>query len=119
MDGICGVFFANLITQTKLIEPINKNDYTACNRCKYHYHNDNIDKIFEMNKRNMRYKTCAKCRIKAKAYIDNDPHKEDDTLIRCSCCKCYYHNDIDFGFDRLGNRYKTCNSCRNKKNELK
>ena len=113
MDGICGVFFANLITQTKLIEPINKNDYTACNRCKYHYHNDNIDAKFEMNKRNTRHKTCAKCRIKAKAYIN--PHKEDDTLIRCSCCKCYYHNDIDFGFNRLGNRHKTCNCCRDKK----
>ena len=100
-----------LIKQPGLIEPINEEDYTSCNRCKYYYHNDNIDKIFEINKQNMRYKTCSKCRMKAKTYINS--HEEDDTLIKCSCCKCYYqndkeHHDIDFGFDRLGNRLKTC-----------
>ena len=37
--------------------------------------------------------------------------------IKCSKCKCQYINDdehikTDFGYSRLGKRYKTCAKCR-------
>ena len=42
-----------------------------------------------------------------------------DKYIRCSVCKCKYINDDshikdDFGYNRLGERYKTCGKCRGK-----
>ena len=43
----------------------------------------------------------------------------DTTHIKCSKCKCQYINDDehiknDFGYSRLGTRYKTCSKCRAK-----
>ena len=40
-----------------------------------------------------------------------------DQYIKCSRCKCKYINDDehikqDFGYNRLEERYKTCNKCR-------
>ena len=42
----------------------------------------------------------------------------EDKYIKCSKCKCKYinddkHIDNDFGFNRLGERYKSCTKCRN------
>ena len=42
----------------------------------------------------------------------------DDTYIKCSRCKCKYHNNDEsisdnFGFNRLGETYKCCVKCRN------
>ena len=42
---------------------------------------------------------------------------ETDQYIICSRCKCKYINDdthieSDFGFNRLGERYKSCVKCR-------
>ena len=44
-------------------------------------------------------------------------NSNDDTLIKCSRCKCKYHNNDEsfkdnFGFKRLGDRYKSCVKCR-------
>ena len=41
----------------------------------------------------------------------------DDTYIKCSRCKCKYHNNDEsikdnFGFNRLGETYKCCVKCR-------
>ena len=41
----------------------------------------------------------------------------DDKHIKCSSCKCKYHNNDEsikdnFGFKRLGERYKCCVKCR-------
>ena len=41
----------------------------------------------------------------------------DDKYIKCSKCKCKYHNDdnhikADFGYNRLNERFKTCVKCR-------
>ena len=46
--------------------------------------------------------------------------QESDKYIKCSMCKKKYHNDDnhikeDFGYSRLGERFKTCNTCRAKK----
>ena len=43
----------------------------------------------------------------------------EDKHIRCSKCKCKYINDaehieVDFGYNRLAVRYKTCVKCRGK-----
>ena len=40
----------------------------------------------------------------------------DDTHIKCVTCKCKYHNNDEsikdnFGFKRLGDRYKCCVKC--------
>ena len=42
---------------------------------------------------------------------------EANKYITCSKCRCKYHNNADniksdFGFTRLGERYKTCVKCR-------
>ena len=42
----------------------------------------------------------------------------NDTYIKCSRCKCKYHNNDEsisdnFGFNRLGKTYKCCVKCRN------
>ena len=42
---------------------------------------------------------------------------EADKYIKCSKCRCKYHNNddnikSDFGYTRLGERYKTCIKCR-------
>ena len=42
-----------------------------------------------------------------------------DNYIKCGMCKCKYINDdnhiqCDFGFNRLGARYKTCINCRSR-----
>jgi hypothetical protein len=47
-----------------------------------------------------------------------------DQYIKCSNCKCKYHNNdenisIDFGYNRLGKRFKTCTKCKRKRQELK
>lgn len=44
----------------------------------------------------------------------------EDKYINCSRCKMKYHNDdehikVDFGLNRLGERFKTCLNCREKK----
>ena len=44
---------------------------------------------------------------------------EIEKYIKCSNCKCKYHNNeeyikIDFGFNRLGERYKCCVKCKEK-----
>jgi len=46
----------------------------------------------------------------------------ETTHIKCSKCKCQYINDDehiknDFGYSRLGKRYKTCSKCRARKKE--
>ena len=43
-----------------------------------------------------------------------------DKYITCTRCKCKYINDdahiqTDFGFTRLGERLKTCTTCREKR----
>jgi len=45
---------------------------------------------------------------------------ETQKYIRCTCCKCKYINDddhisVDFKYNRLNERYKTCVKCRTKK----
>ena len=45
-------------------------------------------------------------------------HNREEKYIKCSQCKCKYinddkHIDNDFGFNRLGERYKSCTKCRN------
>ena len=47
-----------------------------------------------------------------------------DKYIRCSVCKCKYINDDshikdDFGYNRLGERYKTCVKCRGKNHKYR
>ena len=47
-----------------------------------------------------------------------------DQYIKCARCKCKYINDDkhienDFGFNRLGERYKSCVKCRNKGNNYR
>ena len=42
-----------------------------------------------------------------------------DKHIKCSRCKCKYHNNddsikTDFGYNRLGEQFKTCFVCREK-----
>ena len=42
---------------------------------------------------------------------------EREQFIKCSNCKCKFHNDdehikIDFGYNRLGLKYKCCIKCR-------
>ena len=44
-------------------------------------------------------------------------HDNDDKHIKCFKCKCMYHNNDEsikdnFGFKRLGERYKVCVKCR-------
>ena len=44
---------------------------------------------------------------------------EADKYIKCSKCRCKYINDdyhinIDFGYNRLNERFKTCVKCRGK-----
>ena len=44
----------------------------------------------------------------------------NDKYINCSRCKCKYINDdehikLDFGYNRLNVRFKTCNTCRDKR----
>ena len=43
---------------------------------------------------------------------DNIENNKD--IFKCSKCKCRYFTK-DFGLNRLGERYKTCISCRNKR----
>ena len=43
----------------------------------------------------------------------------NDKYIKCSSCKCKHINDaehieVDFGYNRLDERFKTCNKCRSK-----
>ena len=43
-------------------------------------------------------------------------HDNDDKHIKCVKCKCKYHNNDEsikdnFGFKRLGDRYKCCVKC--------
>ena len=43
-------------------------------------------------------------------------HDNDDKHIKCTTCKCKYHNNDEsikenFGFKRLGDRYKCCVKC--------
>ena len=50
---------------------------------------------------------------------DKDRQPQPDKYIQCSRCACKYINDYDhiksdFGYNRLEERYKTCNKCRNK-----
>ena len=45
-----------------------------------------------------------------------------DKFIKCSRCKCKYINDEDhirndFGYNRLGERFKNCMKCRESKNK--
>ena len=45
-----------------------------------------------------------------------------DIYIKCSRCKCKYHDNeenikTDFGYNRLGVRYKGCTKCREKGRE--
>jgi hypothetical protein len=47
---------------------------------------------------------------------------EEDKFINCTKCHCKYHNNdehikIDFGYKRLGDRYKLCVKCRDKKKQ--
>ena len=47
----------------------------------------------------------------------------EDKYIRCSKCKCKYINDaehieVDFGYNRLDVRYKTCVKCRDKQRNI-
>ena len=47
---------------------------------------------------------------------------ESDKYIKCSKCKCKYINDdehikSDFGYKRLGEVYKSCVKCRDKRNQ--
>ena len=47
---------------------------------------------------------------------------EADKYIKCSKCKCKYHNNddnikTDFGHNRLGDRFKSCVKCRAKGRE--
>ena len=47
----------------------------------------------------------------------------DDQYIKCSRCKCNYHNNddnikLDFGHNRLGERFKNCVKCREKCREV-
>lgn len=49
---------------------------------------------------------------------------KQDKYIKCTCCKCKYHNDEehvkqDFGYNRLGKQLKTCVTCRNRNNKFK
>ena len=44
---------------------------------------------------------------------------KQDKYIKCKGCKCKYINDEehikqDFGYDRLGEKFKSCVKCRNK-----
>ena len=44
---------------------------------------------------------------------------EESKYIKCSTCKCKYINDdehikIDFGYNRLKERFKCCVKCRNR-----
>ena len=44
---------------------------------------------------------------------------EDNKYIKCSKCRCKYHNNDNnikeyFGYTRLNERYKTCVKCREK-----
>jgi hypothetical protein len=48
----------------------------------------------------------------------------DDKYIKCTRCRCKYHNNddnikIDFGYDRLGERFKNCLTCRTKRRIIK
>ena len=48
---------------------------------------------------------------------DND---EVERYIKCSDCRCKYKNDDtniahDFGYNRLGEKFKTCVICRDKR----
>jgi hypothetical protein len=127
MDGYTNSMFASMMRgweHGKEDIDKKKSEYIQCNTCKYHYDNDVIDKVFGINKQTQnRCKMCVKCRNKQNKWRHEDQHKLDDTLLRCCACKCYYHNDdkhigVDFGFDRLGNRHKTCNVCRSRKNNI-
>ena len=95
--------------------------YDMCSVCFYRYHKDNVDTSFGYNKNGERYKLCVKCRAKAKTYRDADNKVEMvDGYVKCSACKCVYENiKTDFGFDRLGEQYKTCVTCRTKKKECR
>ena len=47
---------------------------------------------------------------------------EADKYIKCSKCKCKYHNNADnikddFGYNRLGDRFKCCVKCRPRERE--
>ena len=49
-------------------------------------------------------------------YIQKMAEQGDDTYIKCSRCKCKYHNNDEsikdnFGFNRLGETYKCCVKC--------
>ena len=44
---------------------------------------------------------------------------EAEKYLKCSNCKCKYHNKEetiinDFGYNRLGERFKCCIKCRNR-----
>ena len=44
----------------------------------------------------------------------------EEEYIKCSTCGCKYidsysHIKLDFGYDRLDNRYKTCKKCRDRR----
>jgi hypothetical protein len=46
--------------------------------------------------------------------------KMTEQYIKCSNCKCKYHNkdeniEEDFGYSRLGERFKCCVKCREKR----
>ena len=49
-------------------------------------------------------------------------HGNEDRYINCSRCKMKYHNNnehikVDFGYNRLNERYMTCLTCRTNKRE--
>ena len=48
--------------------------------------------------------------------------QETPKYIKCSACKCKYLNKdeyikTDFGYNRLGERFKICMKCRDRRNE--
>jgi hypothetical protein len=123
MDGYCKTSFASKVRGWVHDEGNDEDyyycQYNVCNTCKYHYHKDVVIQTFGLNNTNERYKTCVKCRAKAKTYRDADNNVEMvDGFVKCGSCKCVYKNIItDFGFDRLGQQYHTCVKCRTKKKE--
>ncbi len=116
-----------------------KDKYINCSKCKMKYHNneDNIKDDFGYNRLGVRFKTCLRCRNRAKKYADKnreysqkyrEEHKEKiqeykdkqrintDKYIVCAHCRLKYINDEehiakDFGYNRLGKKLKTCVKC--------
>ncbi len=101
------------------------NTHITCSRCNKHYINesdfgrDRIDRL---------YKLCITCRDYKKEARKQRVETNQCKTIKCSTCDNKIVDDdaninLLFGYDKMKQRYKSCNSCRdaqlNHKKQLK